>query len=866
MRYITFAEKEHPTYDICILTQTLQPEPMRVEYVHGRLDPDRVFALDLFKRGKRTPVSEQREYLEHHVYPQLAALQTKYVICADGDYFKTLTGAKKIVPSLGYVLDAVQGDFKVVYCPTIKQIFYNPRKTRQDIERAIGALIAHDEGNYMAPGSEIIKTAYYPTTYDDIKMWLDKLIEMDVPLTADIEAFSLKHYDAGIGTITFCWNEHEGIAFPVDYEPILNAQQAPYGRKVVNEPVRKLLKDFFMKFQNKLIWHGITYDVYVLVYTLFMDTLVDTGGLLTGLEFMLQNWDCSMLITYLATNSCSGNVLGLKENSQEFSGNYAVDVKDITKVRQDYLLRYNLIDGLSTWFVYNKHYPTMVAANQLNVYETLFKDSVVDIIQMQLTGLPIDRNEVLKVQAELTADRDGAVDRMRNSTIIQAFEHQLKTAEVIKRNAEYKTKVITIDEAKVVFNPNSNPQLQKLLYGDDALRLPIIEVTANKNPATGKDVLKALRSHTNEQEIIDLLNALIDFADVDIILNTFVPAFLEAPMAEDGGYYLFGNFKLGGTLSGRLSSSNPNLQNIPSSGTKYAKAIKRCFRAMPGWLFGGLDFASLEDRISALTTKDPMKLKVYTDGYDGHCLRAYYYFEDQITGIDPNDVKSINSIKKLYPHFRQDSKAPTFALTYRGTYKTLMKNCGFSEELALRIETNYHHLYKVSDDWVNDRLAKASQLGYVEIAFGMRLRTPLLHQTILGTSKTPYEAEAEGRTAANALGQSWCILNNRAASEFMKKVRASKFRLVIRPCAHIHDAQYFLFPNDPEVVEFINTHLVIAAQWQDHPDIYHPDVKLGGELSIFYPTWAEELELPNGASQEQILALSMDHIKKVNAK
>lgn len=55
--------------------------------------------------------------------------------------------------------------------------------------------------------------------------------------------------------------------------------------------------------------------------------------------------------------------------------------------------------------------------------------------------------------------------------------------------------------------------------------------------------------------------------------------------------------------------------------------------APDGWIFAGLDFASLEDRISALTTKDPNKLKVYTDGYDGHSLRAHSYFGDQMPDI-----------------------------------------------------------------------------------------------------------------------------------------------------------------------------------------------------------------------------------------
>src|SRR5690606_19651736 len=84
---------------------------------------------------------------------------------------------------------------------------------------------------------------------------------------------------------------------------------------------------------------------------------------------------------------------------------------------------------------------------------------------------------------------------------------------------------------------------------------------------------------------------------------------------------------------GRLSSSNPNLQTIPAN-SKYGKLIKSCFRAPEGWLFVGLDFASLEDRISALTTKDTNKLKVYTDGFDGHSLRAQSYFSEQMPDIE----------------------------------------------------------------------------------------------------------------------------------------------------------------------------------------------------------------------------------------
>lgn len=416
------------------------------------------------------------------------------------------------------------------------------------------------------------------------------------------------------------------------------------------------------------------------------------------------------------------------------------------------------------------------------------------------------------------------------------------------------------DKPENTFNPNSGPQLQELLFGDEFMSLPVLDLTDTKQPATGVDTLKKLKNHTKNKAYLEFLDALIDFSAVAIILSTFIPALLRSPMASDGWHYMFGNFNLGGTLSGRLSSSKPNLQNLPSS-SRYAKLIKRCIKAPKGFLFVGLDFASLEDRISALTTKDPNKLKVYTDGYDGHSLRAFFYFSTKMPDII-DTVESINSIQEKYKPLRQESKAPTFALTYQGTYHTLMANCGFSEEKAKDIEAKYHDAYKVSDDWVAAKLQEATKVGFITVAFGLRVRTPLLKQVILGTKKTPYEASAEGRTAGNALGQSWCLLNSRAASEFMQGVRKSKYRLDIRPCAHIHDAQYYLIPDDLELVQYMNKHLVAAVEWQDHPEIYHDQVKLGGELSIFYPDWSAEMVIPNAANDNEINEIAHKHYLK----
>jgi DNA polymerase-1 len=227
--------------------------------------------------------------------------------------------------------------------------------------------------------------------------------------------------------------------------------------------------------------------------------------------------------------------------------------------------------------------------------------------------------------------------------------------------------------------------------------------------------------------------------------------------------------------------------------------------------------------------------------------------------VSEHDVARINSIEVHYKPKRQDSKAPTFALTYQGTWSTLVKNCGFSPQVAKEIEQRYHGLYAVSTEWVQKKLNQAAKEGYITGAFGLRLRTPLLAQVVRGNRQTPREAEAEGRTAGNALGQSWCLLNSRAWAATMKIVRASPYRTTIRPCAQIHDAGYALVRDDIEPIMFLNEHLVREVQWNNHPDIYHPEVGLGGELSIFYPTWKDEIGIPNGATEDEIFTI----VKKV---
>jgi len=471
---------------------------------------------------------------------------------------------------------------------------------------------------------------------------------------------------------------------------------------------------------------------------------------------------------------------------------------------------------------------------------------------MELCGMPINPVKVLAAEKQLTTILDECNVFFENNTLIKEFHYQQQEALATKLTEKAKKKVYDVNDPIVqrfLFKPSSGTQVEKLLYG--YLGFPVVDLTKGKKPSTGGKTLKKLLNHTTEKPYIELIEFLRKRADASIILTTFIKAFKNAQQLPDGSYRLYGNFNLSGTQSLRLSSSNPNLQNLPS-GSTFAELIKECFEPVKGWIFGGSDFDSLEDKVNALITKDPNKLKVYTDGFDGHCLRALAYFGSKMTGIDPNDVTSVNSIKKIYKVLRQLSKSPTFALTYGGTYITLMKNCGFSKAQAQAIEAKYHELYKVADQWVADLVEKAKDIGYIPLAFGGRIRTPILAKTIGKGRVVPFHAQAEARSAGNAGTQSYCFLTIRAYNEFMERVWKSPYRYKILPAATIHDAIYIVWKETATITKWVNDNLIDCMKWQDLPELVHPIIKMSAELELFWPDWSNGIGVPPDISEDEI--------------
>jgi DNA polymerase-1 len=644
MRHLIFTEAA--TYDTAIIIKNsaLNKDGLIKHYI----EPLKLsgFSEDQFigfnakydDKGKCPMKLVMQPHLDN-LLPSLDSLGVKNLLVCDSAYFKKLAGVQKAEVHYGYSLPCkIKGyeHFNIVLAPNYQRTFYD-NEIKDKLAMSLVALKGLMTGNYQAPGQGIIKSEVYPRTRKEVSDFLDSLHQYPM-LTADIETKSLRFYSTGVSTISFAWDEGNGGAFEIDHElEIGGSKMAPYMGY-------DLLRKFFESYEGKLIWHGSTFDLKVLVYKLYMKGLDDINGMLKGIDIMTKNFHDSMIILYLSTNSAAGNVLKLKDAAQEFAGNYAMeDIDDTSRIPVDKLLRYNLVDTLSTWYVYNKHMPRLIADNQESIYNNILLPSVKTVLQMELTGIPLDYSKVGEADAVLSQIVDNNFTLISKSKFVKHYEKVMKAERLILDNEKLVKKVRTAEEVEdmgLTFNPGSGTQLARILHG--ILKFPVIEKTKGGAPSTKIKVLKALLHRTKDPEEIEFLDAIIKLSEAAKILNTFVSAFKTKSCTHpDGTRHLYGGFKIGGTVSGRMSSADPNLQNLPSSGTIYAKLIKQCVVAPKGWIVAGADFSSLEDRISGLVTKDPNKLRVYM----GHEI---YELEIDGTVHHIRDDATINFDGKTY--------------------------------------------------------------------------------------------------------------------------------------------------------------------------------------------------------------------------
>lgn len=796
----------------------------------------------------------------------LEVVGCEYIVCADSAHFKRLTGQKP-----DECLDVISKctykgfeKYKAIYSLNYNSLLYNPDQQHK-IDIANETLASALKGSELGRIQVKFDTEILTEDFKVIEDYLTNLLHKYDELTLDIEGFGLKLGESKIGTIGFAWSDKDGISFPIDYAP-MEQSEGRYGYFKQNNRIRKLLKQFLEDYKGKLVAHNVAFDFKHLIWELFMEHPLDYKGMIHGIETLCRNYDDTKLMAYCAYNSTSRPSKRLKDLVYEFAGSYAEsDIKDITLIEMYRLLRYNLTDCVSTyWLKHTKLMPIIIQDEQEGVYQHLLRVQRITL-QAELVGMPMNDEKINQLDSDLQFEVDTYLSIIMNSEDVKETEYVLRCAEAEKYNNTRKTKRKSPDDFESLkFNVNSNNQLRVLLY--DVMQLPVLRKTKSGLPATGAKVIKLLTKLNLTDEEQNLLKAICDYAEVNKVLNDFVPNFKGGILKADGRRYVHGSTNIGGTASGRNSSSLPNLQNMPAHG-RLGKAVKDCFQAPKGYLFTYNDFQALEDKVSALLSRDPNKMRIYTDGIDGHSLRAYRYFGKQMPDIDPSTPEGINAIETKYPELRSKGKAPTFLMTYLGTAIGLEMNCGFSKEEAKMLYEAYHKEYAVTDAYNQSRLELAARQGYLTLAFGLRLRCPLLRRTPREGDRNSYRTlAAEKRTVNNADGQSYGMLNDRAVVEHMERVWNSPYRYDILYINPIHDASYYIIKDDIDVIKFHNDSLAKAMLWQDDPRIAHDKVKLGGEMDLCYESWANPITIPNFVDKETIFKLWDEGVAKIEKK
>ena len=217
------------------------------------------FTLEYNDKGK-APAAFIKEYLGK-LLPALESLGTKYLYVADSAYFKVLTGQAKAEPHHGYVLPCkIKGyeHMHVVLGINYQALIYNP-DLQAKLDMGTKTLADHVQGTYQALGTGIIHSAHYPEGTQAIAEALQKLHQYPM-LSCDIETRSLKFHEAGIETIAFAWDKHNGVAFRVDRN---NTSEASL-------EIKQLLKGFFTSYIGIVVYHNASFDVQILIYELWM--------------------------------------------------------------------------------------------------------------------------------------------------------------------------------------------------------------------------------------------------------------------------------------------------------------------------------------------------------------------------------------------------------------------------------------------------------------------------------------------------------------------------------------------------------------------------------------------------------------------
>ncbi|HML13207.1 MAG TPA: DNA polymerase I [Xanthobacteraceae bacterium] len=380
--------------------------------------------------------------------------------------------------------------------------------------------------------------------------------------------------------------------------------------------------------------------------------------------------------------------------------------------------------------------PRLAAEHVLSVYETLERALLAVLARMERRGISIDRDVLSRLSGEFAQEAAGL------------------EAEINKLAGE-------------TVNPGSPKQLGDILFGK--LGLPGGTKTRTGQWATGARALEDLAEQGHE-----LPQKILDWRQVSKLKSTYtdaLPGFVNPTT-----HRVHTNYALASTTTGRLSSSDPNLQNIPIR-TEDGRKIRRAFIAAPGTKLVSADYSQIELRLLAeIAGIEPLQ-KAFRDGLDIHAMTASEMF-----GVP---------IKGMPPEIRRRAKAINFGIVYGISAFGLANQLGIAREEAGAYIKKYFERFPGIRDYIEASKTDARNRGYVETLFGRKCHYPEIR-----ASNASIRSFNE-RAAVNARLQGSAADIIRRAMIRMDEALA-KHKLAAQMLLQVHDELVFEVP-DAEV-------------------------------------------------------------------
>ncbi|MGN0462547.1 MAG: DNA polymerase I [Ruminococcus sp.] len=249
------------------------------------------------------------------------------------------------------------------------------------------------------------------------------------------------------------------------------------------------------------------------------------------------------------------------------------------------------------------------------------------------------------------------------------------------------------------FNINSPKQLGVALFED--LGLPCKKKTKS-GYSTSADVLEGLR---NEHPVVGMV---LNYRTLSKLNSTYCEGLLKV-IGEDGRIH--SSFNQTETRTGRISSTDPNLQNIPVR-TKLGREMRKFFNARNGWMLVDADYSQIELRVLADISKDENMVKAFIENQDIHAITASQVFDMPLDYVTSQ--------------MRSKAKAVNFGIVYGIGAYSLAKDIGVSNKEAKNYIDSYLRHYSGIDRYMKEVVEKAKETGYVETTFGRRRYLPEL--------------------------------------------------------------------------------------------------------------------------------------------